>query len=223
MRRLLLVSFVFLVSCSKPVLQTIPFPIWNETKAELTREYNIIHYGLDSYILKNPQIIVIHYTAINDLTNSLLCFLSNTLPPERKYLGKFSTLNVGVHFLVDKDGTVYSLLPEKVIGRHTIGLNYTSFGIENVGGSSHDLTAAQLTADAQIVHYLTSKYPSIKYLIGHHEYTNTQMPHYKLYLEKDKKYKPTYKIDPGIKFMKDLKELLSREYHLSFGTNGGKI
>ena len=54
------------------------------------------------------------------------------------------TLNMGelpgtcAHYLVDKDGTIYQLVPTSVRCRHTIGLNDQAIGIEMVqeGGSS---------------------------------------------------------------------------------------
>ena len=40
------------------------------------------------------------------------------------------------HFIVDKDGTIYQLVALTIMCRHTVGLNWTAFGIEQVGLSA---------------------------------------------------------------------------------------
>ena len=107
--------------------------------------------------------------------------------------------------MVARDGTIYRLMPENWMARHVIGLNYSSIGIENVGGKGNkidDLTPAQRQANIDLVFYLKSKYPSIEYLVGHHEYK--QMEGTSLWFEKDKGYR-TVKSDPGEKFMNDIR------------------
>jgi len=120
---------------------------------------------------------------------------------DRKDIAKASLLNVSSQFLVKRDGTIYRLMPENWMARHVIGLNYSSIGIENVGGKGNkvdDLTPAQVRSNIALVEYLKAKYPSIEYLIGHHEYR--QMEHTSLWLEKDKGYR-TVKSDPGDAFV----------------------
>ena len=42
-------------------------------------------------------------------------------------------------FVIDRDGTIYQLVPLTTICRHTVGLNWTAIGIEHVGlGSDFD-------------------------------------------------------------------------------------
>jgi N-acetylmuramoyl-L-alanine amidase len=60
-------------------------------------------------------------------------------------------------------------------------------------------------ADAALVQDLLRRRPTLKYLVGHHEYVDKTRPHYRLYKELDPKYKPTEKSDPGAAFMKDLR------------------
>ena len=120
---------------------------------------------------------------------------------DRKDIAKASLLNVSSQFLVSRYGTIYRLMPENWMARHVIGLNYSSIGIENVGGKGNkkdDLTPAQVQANIDLVEYLKARYPSIEYLVGHHEYR--QMEKTSLWLEKDKGYR-TVKNDPGDAFM----------------------
>ncbi|MDA4805622.1 N-acetylmuramoyl-L-alanine amidase, partial [Enterobacter hormaechei] len=65
---------------------------------------------------------------------------------------------VSAHYLVDRDGTVYQLLPDTFFARHIIGLNYMAIGVENVGGPDAPLTEAQGKANAALVKYLCSRH-----------------------------------------------------------------
>jgi beta-N-acetylhexosaminidase len=108
--------------------------------------------------------------------------------------------------MVDRDGTIYRLMPDNWMARHVIGLNYSTIGIENIGGKGNkaeDLTPAQLKSNIALVHYLKNKYPKIEYLMGHYEYR--QMEKTTLWLELDKGYR-TVKNDPGKKFMSDVRK-----------------
>ena len=40
---------------------------------------------------------------------------------------------VCAHYVIDRDGTVYQLVPTSIMCRHTVGLNCTAIGIEHVG------------------------------------------------------------------------------------------
>jgi hypothetical protein len=202
-----LLCILLLVAATADALTIHPHPIVSERRLELTRIYSMTHYGLDSAALKDPTMIVVHATEIPTLAATFAAFAPDTIPKERGYLGEHGDVNVGVHFLVDRDGTVYSLLPLDVIGRHAIGFNHLSIGIENVGFSDK-LTKAQLAADAELVEDLAKRIPTLKYLVGHHEYVEKKRAHYRLYRELDAKYAPTTKSDPGPAFMRDLRSAL---------------
>ena len=172
----------------------VPFP---EERIALTREYIRTHYGLEVPDIEIvPRIIVLHWTAGKTLEGDFNTFVPSTLRGSRPDLAKTSELNVGIQFLVDRDGTVYRLMPETWMARHVIGLNYSAIGVENVG--SNDLTDAQLQANIKLVRYLARKYKTIEYLIGHHEYR--EFEEHPLWLERDAGYRTT-KSDPGDAFM----------------------
>ena len=185
-----------------------PHPIVTERRLELTRRYCKTHYGIDSAQLKDPEIVVVHATEIATLVDTLKTFERETIDPGRGYLSEHGDVNVGVHFVVDRGGNVYSLLPLDVIGRHAIGFNHVSVGIENVGFSGN-LTDEQVDADAALIADLVKRLPTLKYVVGHHEYVDRKRPHYRLYRELDPKYAPTKKSDPGPAFMRALRENLS--------------
>ena len=176
----------------------IPFPA---ERVALTRAYIRAHYGRDVRNIRIvPRIIVLHWTGSESLEGDFRTFRPATLEGSRPELAGAGALNVSSHFLVDRDGTVYRLMPETWMARHVIGLNYNAIGIENVGGAGGvpDLTQAQVDADIALVRYLVHEHRTIHYLIGHHEYRVFEG--HPLWLERQPGYR-TDKLDPGPAFM----------------------
>lgn len=185
----------------KIIDKPIDFP---QERIDLSLEYMQDRYGLQRSEPKiNPKMIVLHWTAIPTLEASFNAFKNSRLPESREAISGASQLNVSSHFLVDRDGTIYRLMPETIMARHVIGLNHTAIGVENVGGTRDTpLTDAQLQSNIWLVNYLSGKY-DIQYVIGHYEYTNFEG--HELWLEKDEGYR-TEKTDPGVDFMQKLRE-----------------
>ena len=197
------------VCTTKPIqpLQIIDKPIdFGPERITMTKEYIKSHYGMSVENIEiTPKIILLHWTAEMDFDKSFKRLQPERLLSDRKDIVKASALNVSSQFMVARDGTIYRLMPENWMARHVIGLNYSSIGIENIGGKGNkidDLTPEQRQANIDLVLYLKAKYPSIEYLVGHHEYK--QMESTSLWLEKDKGYR-TVKSDPGEKFMSDIR------------------
>ena len=211
LRSLLLV--VLVTSCHSDRIRIVDKPIdFSPERVRLTKEYIRQHYGLDVQDINiTPKIIVLHWIETNDLEEAF-----NILKPDTIQYGGIvagaGKLNVSAHFLVDRDGTIYRLMPETRMARHVIGLNYYSIGVENVGGAGgvDNMTPEQIEANARLVRYLVNKYPTIQYLIGHYEYT--RMEHTPLWLEKDSTYR-TVKTDPSEAFMQAVRERVS-DLHL---------
>ncbi|PHQ55184.1 MAG: hypothetical protein COA30_07375, partial [Sulfurimonas sp.] len=150
--------------------------VFTDKRRELTKEYIKTHYGLQVKDIKIiPKNIVVHWTAMMDFNKSYERLNPELLFSDRKDISKASALNVSAHYLIDRKGVIHQLMPDNVMARHVIGLNYSSIGIENVGGKNNtkeDLTAAQLTSNIALINYLKDKYPSIKNILGHFEYRN---------------------------------------------------
>ena len=178
-----------------------------EERIALTVDYLKIHKTdpLSELNLKGemvPQVIVVHWTANNSSEATMQLFSSATLRG-RKGLQPYGSVNVSSHYVVDKDGTIYQILPDNRIARHCIGLNHISIGIENVGGvQGEELSAKQLEANIQLIAHLSNKH-RITHLIGHYEYQ--KMEGHPYFEEQFDEYR-TIKIDPGISFMKSLRE-----------------
>ena len=201
----------------------------DEERVRLTKEYLRIHNpelaaglpeaDLPEAISFEPRLVVVHFTAIPTLAETLETFAKLHIGSERELIRRNGLLNVGIQFVVDRDGTIYALYPETVIARHVIGLNHVAIGIENVGNgdlrrrrAGAPLTEAQLEANVALVRYLVAEHPSIEYLIGHKEYRQLERPAHpahELFYEELPEYR-TEKSDPGRRFMKRLRQRLRR-------------
>ncbi|PIF01283.1 MAG: N-acetylmuramoyl-L-alanine amidase [Maribacter sp.] len=205
MKKVLSLLILFAVTACSTAKNIVDRPIvFDRERNELTLGYLKDRYGLDQ---KEPTIVpkmvVLHWTAIPTLEKSFEAFHDSKLPNWRPDIGGVSSLNVSAHFLIDRDGTIYRLMPETIMGRHVIGLNHCAIGVENVGGTQDTpLTKAQLKSNIWLVKYLAEKY-DIEYLIGHHEYTLFEG--HGLWLEKEEGYR-TIKSDPGEEFMSKVRK-----------------
>ena len=217
-KNVIILGFILsLFSCNSNEIIDRPI-IFDEQREQLTLEYLSQRYGLEQDspdIL--PKMIVLHWTVIPTLEESFDAFNKPTLPNWRPDINDVSGLNVSSQFLVDRDGSIYRLMPETTMARHVIGLNHCAIGIENVGGTSElPLTKAQLKSNIWLVEYLAGKY-DIDYVIGHYEYTNFEG--HELWLEKDEGYR-TEKTDPGKAFLDAVKEATA---HLKFKNTPEKV
>lgn len=194
-------------SCSpKATFRIIDKPItWNAEREQLSLQYLKERHGLvKTEATIQPRMVVVHWTAIDNIEVTFDVFNPSTLGGRAELTGA-SNLNVSSQFLIDRDGTIFRLLPDTTFARHVIGLNYLAIGIENIGSDDLPLTKAQLTANERLIRHLKRKYP-IEYVIGHHEYQNFQTTD--LWKETDPNYR-TVKTDPGNKFMNQLRKKLS--------------
>lgn len=202
-------SLLLLSGCASGLrIHDRPVP-FSADRIAASKQYIELHYGESpDDITIVPRIIVLHWTAIDDLDETLAVFDREKLGDSRPGLAGAGDVNVSIQFVVDRDGTVYRLMPETWMARHCIGLNYSSIGVENVGGAGgiDNLTDRQIDANIRLVRYLAGKYPTIRYLIGHMEYRRFEG--HPLWLEKDPDYR-TEKADPGERFMTAVREAVA--------------
>jgi N-acetylmuramoyl-L-alanine amidase len=143
-----------------------PIPFGSERKDQM-RAYARRHYGIDDYRLRKPRVIVQHYTASNSFDSAYNTFASNQPDVELHELP-----GVCAHYIVDRDGTVYRLVPTSVMCRHTVGLNYTAIGIEHVGTSDGQVMGnrRQRRASLRLTRSLQGRYGiRTRDVIGHNE------------------------------------------------------
>lgn len=218
-----------------PTATTAPKPDINkrfaleidEERVDLTREYFYLHNrvffeemadrpGPEALVME-PQVVVVHFTAIPSLSETLEYFGPNRIAADRDQVTQNGDLNVGTQFIVDRDGRIYQFYPENAVSRHVIGLNHLAIGIENVGEADlgegeTGLTHAQLDANVALVRYLLAKYPQIEFVIGHYEYRDFEDPKHPgwgLFVETLPDYR-TEKVDPGRRFMDELRSRLKK-------------
>ncbi len=193
--------------------QAIQSPIFDAERLQLTAEYARRHYGATTAVLSKPQMIVVHFTMIPTREKSLDFFRPPRIDRQiRRDIAGGGEVNVSAHYLVDRDGSLYQVAAEDILCRHIIGFNHTAIGIENIAVDADDLTLSQLEANAALISRIVQRQASIRFLIGHHEYRDSTLPHYQLYREDDATYRFTDKVDPGPIFMTRLRTLLDDRY-----------
>ncbi len=150
----------------KPPIAMKLIPFGPKRRAE-TAAYAQRHYGTATWRLERPKVIVEHYTASNSFSSAYWTFAADTPDGE---LGELP--GVCAHFVIDRDGRIYQLVRLDTICRHTVGLNWTAFGVEHVGTSDRQILAnrAQLSASLSLTLWLMSTYGiQLRNVIGHNE------------------------------------------------------
>jgi N-acetyl-anhydromuramyl-L-alanine amidase AmpD len=192
---------------SDTLIRIIDKPIsYNDERKKLSIEYLKNRHG----IVQNtpniePIMIVLHYTGSGTVNSIHNYFNQTKIEGGRKLNKNQSELNVSAHYVVDRDGTIYRLVPENMFCRHTIGLNYCSIGVENIGGKNQPLTEKQIIANSNLIRYLCKRY-NIQYVIGHSEYLSFKNT--KFWKESNSNY-ITHKEDPGDIFLMKVRKNIS--------------
>jgi beta-N-acetylhexosaminidase len=163
-----------LLAFSPPVMQQwrIPFP--SQRKAEMAA-YARRHYGINSFELKNPQVIVEHVAVASSAAATRNAFVPDRPDPELHELP-----GVCSHFVIDRDGRIFQLVSLKLMCRHTVGLNWTAIGIEHAGFTDGDVLGnrRQLAASLALTTWLRCRYGiAIKNVIGHNESLSSPYHH----------------------------------------------
>jgi beta-N-acetylhexosaminidase len=146
------------------VQKPIPFDAARRTE---TASYAARHYGLRTWRLSRPHVIVEHYTASTTFSSAW-----NTFAADRPDVELHELPGTCAHFVIDRDGTIYQLVPLTTICRHTVGLNWTAIGIEHVGTSDGEIlrNPRQLASSLRLTLWLMHRYGiSLPDVIGHSE------------------------------------------------------
>jgi beta-N-acetylhexosaminidase len=146
------------------VWRPIPFPA--SRRAE-TAAYAAEHYGIRTWRLRHPRVIVEHYTAGTTFASAYATFAHDVPDAELHELP-----GTCAHFVIDTDGTIYQLVALDTMCRHTVGLNWTAIGIEHVGTSDAEVlgNAAQMRSSLHLTAWLQWRYGiRLRNVIGHNE------------------------------------------------------
>ena len=154
------------VDALRPRIVQRPIPFGAARRRE-TAAYARRHYGLDTFRLRHPHVIVEHLT-VNDSIDATY----NTFAPDRPDPELHELPGVCSHFVVGRDGTIVQFVPLSLICRHTVGLNWTAIGIEHVGRADADVLGdrAQLRASLRLTRWLRCRFGiAMRDVIGHNE------------------------------------------------------
>ena len=162
----LITAVLMAAAAPQPTIVQKPIPFPRERKEQMAA-YARRHYDVDSYRLRDPKVIVEHYTVTETFQQTYNTFAPNHPDPS---FNEYP--NTCAHYVIDRDGTIYQLVPRSIMCRHTVGLNYTSFGIEHVGKSDGDVmnNRRQLAASLRLTRWLRCHYGiPTNNVIGHSE------------------------------------------------------
>jgi beta-N-acetylhexosaminidase len=137
--------------------------------------YALRHYGIDSYRLVNPKVIVEH---VSDAATASADY--NTFAPDAPDVELGELPGVCAHFVIDGTGTIYQLVPTSIMCRHTVGLNYTAIGIEHTGFADSDVLGnpRQLAASLALTRFLRCRFQiALRNVIGHNESLSSPYHH----------------------------------------------
>ncbi len=135
------------------------------------------HYGSffqPTWRLIHPQVIVIHYTDAS-FSSTYNTFAADVPDSELHELP-----GTCAHFVINTDGTIYQLVSLGTMCRHTVGLNWTAIGVEQVGYSDTQVldNHRQITASLRLVRWLRCRFHiQIKNVIGHNESLSSPYHH----------------------------------------------
>ena len=161
----------------RPAIWWHPIP-FGATRLAETAAYTKRHYGLNTWHLSHPRVIVEHYTAGGTWQSAWSLFSQDVPDAELHELP-----GTCAHFIISQTGEIIQLVPTDVICRHTVGLNWTAIGIEHVGTSDQQILndPAQLRSSLRLTAYLMAKYHiAIGNVIGHNESLDSRF-HHELY------------------------------------------
>jgi N-acetylmuramoyl-L-alanine amidase len=150
----------------------IPYPA--RRKREM-RAYAERHYGLETWRLRAPKVIVEHIAVAGSVRA-----VFNTFAPDVPDAELHELPGTCSHFVVGADGTVAQLVPLGTMCRHTVGLNDTAIGIEHVGFRDGDVLgdATQLRASLRLTRWLRCRFGiPLRDVIGHAESLSSPYHH----------------------------------------------
>jgi N-acetylmuramoyl-L-alanine amidase len=222
--KLLLCIFMMLLARTSPVYSPagaspaaappivkkyLPYEKWEKEY----REYNQRHYKDPSLELV-PRAIVMHYTVSSSFLSAWNTFCNGAMYDD----GDVGTIfgHLSVHFIVDKDGTIYQTLPLNRRCRGAYGVNHVAISIEMVALDESSLLKNKKLMDSsfKLVSHLTKEFGiAPEKVYGHYDVSagKKRVPEYLDYGDSKfpDSYPPAYgRSDPGRTYMEKLRKYL---------------
>ena len=151
---------------AKPEIDWDPIG-FGEARRRQMRAYSERHYGEPVARLREPKVIVEHFTASTTYSSAWNTFAANA--PDVEFGER---PGVCAHYVIDRDGTIHQLVSLKWRCRHTVGLNHTAIGIEHVGTSDADVMGrrAMVRSSLALTRWLQDRFAiRTRDVIGHSE------------------------------------------------------
>jgi hypothetical protein len=194
---------------NNPVLEINDKPIeFEDLRTKLTQDYVKRHYDIALKEIEfMPAMLILHRSKIGDLGDFYESVRKSTLPGSQEFEDdENADVNMSTHYVIDRNGTIYSLMKDFQIARHSIGLDRQAIGITMVGTGTDELSDKQVVAAAILARYLKSKYSTLAWLISDGEtaaFVKTSLWEEKLPFLRDPE------IDPGAAYMTKLRSFLA--------------
>ena len=187
----------------------LPYQEWDQEY----REYFKRHYH-DARIKFRPSMVVMHYTVTPDAESVWNGFARGC----NMDAGDFGSIwgHASVQLMVDKDGTVYQLMPLDRRCTGAYGVNHVALSIEMIALNEADLLSRprQVWASLRLVKWLLARYQiPLDKVISHYAVSvgRPLVPEYLDYADSKWPYgyPPRYfRYDPGLTYMAWLKWVL---------------
>ncbi len=158
----------------RPRIHQWPIPYGAARKRQMAA-YSLRHYGEDTALLSDPKVIVEHYTETATAQQAY-----NTFAPDLPDSEFHELPNTCAHFLVERSGKIDQLVALTLRCRHTVGLNWTAIGIENIGFSDLEIIKNRKEFDASLAltRWLRCTYRiALQNVIGHNESLSSPFHH----------------------------------------------
>jgi hypothetical protein len=199
--------------CPPLRLEDHSLPVGRYLSADLERNRRL--YG-EGDVMLDPRYVVLHFTVLTDAGDVLSLFRR----PSTLAVGNQPPVTslVTVHYMVDKDGVVLSLVPEDRRTSGTYGLDHRALAIELVAADEKDLLSrpSQLLSAFCLVDGLLKKYDlPVWAVISHQEVALGEvfLSDYTDLADTESPYwypKRSFRYDPGQTVMAWCREFLLR-------------
>jgi len=190
---------------SNPVLEINDKPIvFEDLRTKLTQEYVKKHYDISLKAIDfTPAMLIVHRSKTRDLADFFESVRMSILPGTEEFEDdENADVNMSTHYVIDRNGGIYSLMKDFQIARHSIGLDRRAIGITLVGAGAHAPSDRQAVAAAMLTRYLKGKYGSLQWLVSDAETASFESS--PLWEEK-LPFKRDPDVDPGPAYMTTLR------------------
>ena len=194
---------------NNPVLEMNDKPIvFEDLRTKLTQEYVKKHYGISlKQIDFLPAMLIVHRAKTGDLADFFESVRGSILPGTQEFEDdEEADVNMSTHYVIDRDGRIYSLMKDFQIARHSIGLDRHAIGITIIGAAVDAPSDKQVVAAAMLARYLKAKYSSLTWLVSDAEtagFENSELWEEKLPFVRQPD------ADPGTEYMTRLRNFVA--------------